>query len=226
MPCKHEALWTRVDSYLNDTLHPSDPQLEAALAANTAASLPSIDVAPNQGKLLTLLAETQSARRILEIGTLGGYSTICLARALPPGGQLVTLELDPHHAEIALANVAHAGLAHLVELRIGPALDSLTKLHDEHVAPFDLIFIDADKVSYPKYLAAALKLSRRGTLILADNVIREGDAADPNSTDINTQGVRQFLADLAANPHLSATAIQTVGSKGHDGFAIARVLTA
>lgn len=226
MPSKQEALWTRVDRYLNKTLHPSDPQLEAALAANTAAHLPSIDVAPNQGKLLTLLAETQSAHRILEIGTLGGYSTICLARALPPGGQLITLELDPHHAEVALANIAQAGLAHAVELRLGPALDSLAKLHAEHVAPFDLIFIDADKPSYPQYLAAALKLSRPGTLILADNVIREGDAANSNSTDPNTQGVRQFLADLAANTHLSATALQTVGSKGHDGFAIARVLTA
>ncbi|MGA8940348.1 MAG: O-methyltransferase [Acidobacteriaceae bacterium] len=225
-PSDPEALWTRVDRYLNDTLHPSDPALEAALAANAAANLPSIDVAPNQGKFLTLLAETQSARRILEIGTLGGYSTICLARALPPGGKLITLELDPHHAEVALANIAHAGLAHLVELRLGPALASLTQLHAEHAAPFDLIFLDADKVSYPLYLAAALKLSRPGTLILADNVIREGEVADPTSTDPNVVGVRQFLADLAANPNLSATALQTVGSKGHDGFAMARVLTA
>ena len=220
-----EALWASVDRYLNATLIPSDPALEAALAANAAANLPAIDVSPSQGKLLQLLAETQRAHRILEIGTLGGYSTINLARALPPNGKLITLELDPHHAEVALANIAHAGLAHAVELRLGPALDSLAQLHAEHVEPFDLIFLDANKDGYPLYLTAALKLARPGTLILADNVIRDGEIIDPNSTDPNVQGVRRFLELLAANPRISSTAVQTVGSKGYDGFAIARVLS-
>ena len=221
---KSEALWASVDRYLNATLIPSDPALEAALAANAAANLPAIDVSPSQGKLLQLLAETQRAHRILEIGTLGGYSTINLARALPPNGKLITLELDPHHAEVALANIAHAGLAHAVELRLGPALDSLAQLHAEHVEPFDLIFLDANKDGYPLYLTAALKLARPGTLILADNVIRDGEVIDPTSTDPNVQGVRRFLELLAANPRISSTAVQTVGSKGYDGFAIARVL--
>jgi len=220
-----EALWASVDRYLNATLISSDPALEAALAANAAANLPAIDVSPSQGKLLQLLAETQRAHRILEIGTLGGYSTINLARALPPNGKLITLELDPHHAEVALANIAHAGLAHAVELRLGPALDSLAQLHAEHVEPFDLIFLDANKDGYPLYLTAALKLARPGTLILADNVIRDGEIIDPNSTDPNVQGVRRFLELLAANPRISSTAVQTVGSKGYDGFAIARVLS-
>ena len=220
-----EALWTSVDRYLNDTLIPPDPALDAALKANAAANLPAIDVSPSQGKLLQLLAETQRAHRILEIGTLGGYSTICLARALPPGGKLITLELDPHHAEVALANIAHAGLTHLVELRLGPALDSLNQLHAEHADPFDLIFLDANKDGYPLYLTAALKLARPGTLILADNVIRDGDVVNHTSTDANTQGVRRFLELLAADPRISSAAIQTVGSKGYDGFAIARVLS-
>jgi len=224
-PSESEALWASVDRYLNATLIPSDPALEAALAANAAANLPAIDVSPSQGKLLQLLAETQRAHRILEIGTLGGYSTINLARALPPNGKLITLELDPHHAEVALANIAHAGLAHAVELRLGPALDSLAQLHAEHVEPFDLIFLDANKDGYPLYLTAALKLARPGTLILADNVIRDGEIIDPNSTDPNVQGVRRFLELLAANPRISSTAVQTVGSKGYDGFAIARVLS-
>jgi len=222
---KSEALWASVDRYLNDTLIPPDPALEAALAANAAASLPAIDVSPNQGKLLQLLAETQGARRILEIGTLGGYSTINLARALPPNGKLITLELDPHHAKVALANIAHAGLAHAVELRLGPALDSLTQLQAEHVEPFDLIFLDANKDGYPLYLTAALKLARPGTLILADNVIRDGEVIDATSTDPNVQGVRRFFELLATDPRLSSTAVQTVGSKGYDGFAIARVLS-
>jgi predicted O-methyltransferase YrrM len=222
---KPEALWASVDRYLNNTLIPPDPILEAALAANAAANLPAIDVSPSQGKLLQLLAETQRAHRILEIGTLGGYSTINLARALPPDGKLVTLELDPHHAKVALANIAHAGLAHAVELRLGPALDSLAQLHAEHVEPFDLIFLDANKDGYPDYLTAALKLARPGTLILADNVIRDGEVIDPTSTDPNVQGVRRFFEILAADPRISSTAVQTVGSKGYDGFAIARVVS-
>ena len=221
---KSEALWASVDRYLNNTLIPPDPALDAALAANKAANLPAIDVSPSQGKLLQLLAETQRAHRILEIGTLGGYSTINLARALPPNGKLITLELDPKHAKVALANIAHAGLAHAVELRLGPALESLAQLHTEHVEPFDLIFLDANKDGYPLYLTAALKLARPGTLILADNVIRDGEVIDANSPDPNVQGVRRFLELLAADPRISSTAVQTVGSKGYDGFAIARVL--
>lgn len=224
-PSTSKALWTTVDRYLQDTLLPADPALDQTLAANAAAGLPSIDVSPTQGKFLQLLAGVQSVRRILEIGTLGGYSTLCLARALAPGGKLITLELDPKHAEVALANIAHAGLAHLVELRLGPALDSLSQLVAERADPFDLIFIDADKVSYPLYLAAALQLSRPGTLILADNVIRKGEVANPSSTDPNVQGVRRFLADLGGDPRISAAALQTVGSKGYDGFAMARVLS-
>ena len=222
---KSEALWASVDRYLNNTLIPPDPALDAALAANKAANLPAIDVSPSQGKLLQLLAETQRAHRILEIGTLGGYSTINLARALPPNGKLITLELDPKHAKVALANIAHAGLAHAVELRLGPALESLAQLHTEHVEPFDLIFLDANKDGYPLYLTAALKLARPGTLILADNVIRDGEVIDSTSTDPNVQGVRRFLELLAADPRISSTAVQTVGSKGYDGFAIARVLS-
>jgi len=220
-----EALWASVDRYLNASLLPPDPVLDAALAANHAANLPSIDVSPSQGKLLQLLAETQRPQRILEIGTLGGYSTICLARALPPDGKLITLELDPHHAEVALANIAHAGLAHAVELRLGPALDSLAQLHAERTDPFDLIFLDANKDGYPLYLTAALKLARPGTLILADNVIRDGEIIDPATTDPNVQGVRRFFELLGSDPRLSSTAVQTVGSKGYDGFAIARVLS-
>jgi predicted O-methyltransferase YrrM len=222
---KPEALWASVDRYLNDTLIPPDSALDAALAANKDANLPAIDVSPSQGKLLQLLAETQRAHRILEIGTLGGYSTINLARALPPDGKLITLELDPHHAKVALANIAHAGLAHAVELRLGPALDSLAQLHAEHVEPFDLIFLDANKDGYPDYLTAALKLARPGTLILADNVIRDGEVIDPTSADPNVQGVRRFFEILAADPRISSTAVQTVGSKGYDGFAIARVVS-
>ncbi len=228
-PSQSEALWASVDRYLNSTLLPPDPILDAALAANKAANLPAIDVSPSQGKFLQLLAETQQAKRILEIGTLGGYSTINLARALPPNGKLITLELDPHHAEVALANIAHAGLAHLVELRLGPALDSLAQLHAElesgESAPFDLIFLDANKDGYPDYLTAALKLARPGTLLLADNVIRDGEVIDPTNPDPNVQGVRRFFDLLSADPRLSSTALQTVGSKGYDGFAVARVLS-
>jgi predicted O-methyltransferase YrrM len=220
-----EALWSAVDHYLNAILIPPDPILDAALKANAVASLPSIDVSPSQGKLLQLLAEIQGAHRILEIGTLGGYSTINLARALPPNGKLITLELDPKHAKVALANIAHAGLAHAVELRLGPALDSLAQLHAEHAEPFDLIFLDANKDGYPHYLTAALKLARPGTLILADNVIRDGEIIDSTSTDPNVQGVRRFFELLAADHRLSSTAVQTVGSKGYDGFAIIRVLS-
>jgi predicted O-methyltransferase YrrM len=216
--------WSAVDRYFADLLVSPDPALEAALLASAAAGLPPINVSPNQGRLLQLLARMQNARAILEIGTLGGYSTIWLARALPPGGHLVTLEADPKHAEVARANLARAGLADVVELRLGPALDTLPELAAENRGPFDLIFIDADKVSYPDYFAWALRLSRRGSLIIADNVVRKGAVIDADSTDPSVQGVRRFNELLAAEPRVSAVAMQTVGSKGYDGFAMALVV--
>jgi predicted O-methyltransferase YrrM len=218
-----EAQWTAVDRYFTDLLVPADPALDAALAASDAAGLPPHNVAPNQGKLLLLLARLQGARRILEIGTLGGYSTIWLARALPAGGRLITLEADAKHAKVARANIARAGLADVVELRHGPALETLPQLAAERRGPFDLIFIDADKPNNPAYLTWALRLSRRGSLIIADNVVRNGAVIGAASTDPNVQGVRRFMEVLAAEPRVSATAIQTVGSKGYDGFAIALV---
>jgi predicted O-methyltransferase YrrM len=218
-----KELWTSVDNYLSDTLVHPDQALNDAVQANARASLPSIDVTPNQGKLLHLLARIQRATRILEIGTLGGYSTIWLARALPPNGKLITLELDPAHATVAAANIQRAGLSSLVDLRVGPALDSLARLHAEKAAPFDLIFLDADKPNNPVYLEWAIRLSRPGTIIIGDNVIRDGEILDPNNTDPRVTGTRNFLEKLGAHPRLDATALQTVGSKGYDGFAIALV---
>jgi predicted O-methyltransferase YrrM len=220
----HTSQWDAVDRYINDTLVGSDAVLEAALAANGAAGLPTIDVAPNQGKLLYVLALAKGVRRILEIGTLGGYSTIWMARALPSGGRLVTLEVEPKHAEVALANLERAGLGGMVDLRLGPAADSLARLHKEEVQPFDLIFIDADKQNMPTYLEWALKLSKAGTLIIADNVVREGAVVDESSDDPAVRGVRGMFAMMAAESRLTATAIQTVGSKGYDGFALAVVV--
>jgi predicted O-methyltransferase YrrM len=219
----NQEQWTAVDRYINDTLLTPDPALDAALKASTDAGLPLINVTPNQGKLLQLLALTQGARNILEIGTLGGYSTIWLARALPVGGCLITLEFDPKHAEVARANIARAGLADVVDLRVGPALETLPHLAAERRAPFDFIFIDADKENYPSYFTWALKLSRRGTLIVADNVVRNGAVIDAASNDPLVQGVRRFNELLAAERCVTATAIQTVGSKGYDGFALAVV---
>ena len=218
-----KELWTSVDNYLSDTLVHPDQALNDAVQANARASLPSIDVTPNQGKLLHLLARIQGATRILEIGTLGGYSTIWLARALPPNGKLITLELDPAHATVAAANIQRAGLSSLVDLRVGPALDSLARLHAERAAPFDLIFLDADKPNNPVYLEWAIRLSRPGTIIIGDNVIRDGEILDPNNTDPRVTGTRTFLEKLGAHSRLDATALQTVGSKGYDGFAIALV---
>jgi predicted O-methyltransferase YrrM len=216
---------TNVDHYLTDLLVPHDPILTAALAASDAAGLPPHHVSPTQGKLLMLLAQMHRARRILEIGTLAAYSTIWLARALPPaGGRLITLESDPKHADVARHNLARAGLLDRVEIRLAPALHSLHQLAAEPADPFDLIFIDADKPNNPAYLTACLRLSRPGTVILADNVIREGHVADPASPDPSVQGVRRFLEMLSTDPRLTATAIQTVGEKGHDGFALAIVL--
>jgi predicted O-methyltransferase YrrM len=216
--------WTAVDRYLVNALLPADDALAEALRANAAAGLPAIDVAPNQGKLLHLIARIQGARAILEIGTLGGYSTIWLARALPPDGRLVTLEAEPKHAEVARANVARAGLASLVEIRVGRALETLPLLAEEGRGPFDLVFIDADKPSNPEYLEWALRLTRPGSIIVVDNVVRAGDILDAASDDPRVKGTRRLFDALSRESRLSATAIQTVGSKGHDGFVIARVV--
>ncbi|MBN1995587.1 MAG: O-methyltransferase [Anaerolineae bacterium] len=215
--------WSAVDRYLNNLLLPPDPALEAALQASAAAGLPVHHISPGQGKLLFLLAQIQGARVILEIGTLGGYSTIWLARALPADGRLITLEADPKHATVAQANFARAGLSHTVELRLGQALDTLPQLAAEGRGPFDLIFIDADKPHNPDYFKWALKLSRRGSLIIADNIVRSGAVVDRTSNDPNVRGVRRFLELVAAEPRVSATAIQTVGGKGYDGLAIVLV---
>jgi predicted O-methyltransferase YrrM len=215
-----EQTWVKVDRYITELFVPPDAALDAALADSKAAGLPPINVAPNQGKLLMLLAQIQGARSILEIGTLGGYSTIWLARGLPRGGRLVTLEADPAHAEVARKNIARAGLSDMVQLRVGPALCTLAKLK----GPFDLVFIDADKERNPDYLAWALKLTRRGGLIIADNVVRDGRVANARSRNTEVLGIRRFNALVAANPRLSASAIQTVGSKGYDGFALIRVM--
>jgi len=221
--------WTAVDHYITDLLLPEDPALDAALRASAAAGLPTIAVTPNQGKLLELLARVQGARTILELGTLGGYSTIWLARALPPGGRLVTLEAKPRFAEVARVNIVRAGFGDVVEIRVGPALQTLPELAAEGAGPFDLIFIDADKGNYPGYFSWALKLSRPGTVIIGDNVVRDGAILDPGAKDPLTgdtdliRGVRRFYELLSAEPRVSATAIQTVGDKGYDGFVLAIV---
>jgi predicted O-methyltransferase YrrM len=217
--------WTAVDRYITDLLVPSDPVLDEALKASEAAGLPPHNVSPNQGKLLMLLAQILGARTILEIGTLGGYSTIWLARALPAGGRLVTLEADQKHADVARGNIYRAGLQDVVDLRVGNALDTLAELAAEVRDPFDLIFIDADKPSNPEYLRWSLKLSRSGSVIIADNVIRDGAVIDSGSEDPKVQGIRRFNEMLADEPRVSATTIQTVGSKGYDGFAIARIVS-
>ena len=219
-----KELWSAVDGYFSDLLVRPDEALDAALEASDAAGLPTIAVAPNIGKLLHMLARSKGARRILEIGTLGGYSTIWLARALPEDGRLITLDFDPKHTEVARTNIDRAGLGHLVEQRGGPAIESLAQLAQAGEEPFDFIFIDADKESYTEYLEWSLKLSRAGTMIVADNVVRAGEVSDAASTDPLVQGIRRFNDALAANPRISATAIQTVGIKGHDGLAIALVV--
>ena len=217
--------WTAVDRYITDLLVPEDAALEAALRDSAAAGLPPIAVTPNQGKLLGLLARVQGARAILELGTLGGYSTIWLARALPAGGRLVTLEAEAEYAELARANIARAGLAESVELRVGPALQTLPQLVAEGAGPFDLIFVDADKKNNPGYFEWSLKLSRPGTLIIVDNVVRGGAILDPNADDPTLgnegiRGIRRFFELLAGERGVDATAIQMVGSKGYDGFAL------
>jgi predicted O-methyltransferase YrrM len=220
-----QQLWTSVDDYITQLFVQSDPILQETLATSEAAGLPSISVAPNEGKLLMLLAQLCGARNILEIGTLGGYSTIWLARGMVSGGSLITLEANPKHAEVARLNIARAGFTDRVEVRVGSARDTLPQLATEGRGPFDLIFIDADKEGYPEYLAWALKLARPGTLIIADNVIRDGKILDPADTDPRVQGARRFNQLLAEEPRVKATVIQTVGGKGHDGMAIAIVTT-
>lgn len=216
-------IWIDVDRYFVDTLNLSDPILDATMTANAAAELPAIDVTPNQGKLLHLFAKLVSARKILEMGTLGGYSTIWLARALPPGGRVVSLEFNPKHADVAKSNIQRAGLSDRVEIRVGAALDSLPIIQEERLGPFDFIFIDADKPNNPGYLEWAIKLSRPGTLIIVDNVVRDGAVADAASTDPTIEGTRRMFDLMASDSRLSSTALQTVGSKGYDGFAMAIV---
>jgi predicted O-methyltransferase YrrM len=224
-----QDLWTALDDYIVEHLLEPDAALDAAVASSEEAGLPPIAITANQGKLLQLLARVHGARTILELGTLGGYSTIWLARALPLDGRLVTLERNPDYAELAQANIARAGLADVVELRVGAALETLPGLHSEGAGPFDLIFIDADKQNYPGYLEWALKLSRVGTLIVGDNVVRGGAILDPDVDDPDygdggvAAGVRRFYEMLAKEPRVSATAVQTVGVKGHDGFALGLV---
>jgi predicted O-methyltransferase YrrM len=217
-----EELWTAVDRYFNELLVSADPALDEALAVSAAAGLPAINVSPVQGKLLHLLARSIGARNVLEIGTLGAYSTIWLARALPDGGRVISLEADPRHAEVARANIARAGLDDRVEVRLGMALDLLPGL-TERPEPFDFIFIDADKPNNAAYFDWALRLSRGGAIIIVDNVVRGGDVIAAANDSPTVQGVRRFMERLAAEPRVSATAIQTVGSKGYDGFAIALV---
>jgi predicted O-methyltransferase YrrM len=215
--------WNDVDDYIVERLVTADAALAAALDANRRAGLPAIDVSPAQGKFLHLLAGMVGARRVLEIGTLGGYSTIWFARALPADGVVVTLEFSPQHAEVARQNIERAGLGGKVDVRVGPALDTLPLLAKEGAAPFDLVFIDADKRGNPDYLQWAIKLARVGSVIVVDNVVRDGKVLDADSDDADIKGIRRFFDDLAGDARLSATALQTVGAKGWDGFAIALV---
>lgn len=219
-----DTSWADVDNYLAEHLIPADPVLDAAQAAIVDSGLPPISVSPMQGKFLHLLARIRGAQHILEIGTLGAYSTIWMARALPVGGRLITLEMDPKHAAVARSNIANAGLSEVVDVRLGRAQDLLPPLKAEGARPFDLIFIDADKQSIPEYFDWALRLSRRGTIIIVDNVIRAGAVADASTTDTAVLGVRRFNEMVSREPRVSATALQTVGSKGYDGFALVLVV--
>jgi predicted O-methyltransferase YrrM len=216
--------WTAVDRYVCETIAPSDPALDAALQASADAGLPAIQVSPAQGRLLQVLAKSCSARAILELGTLGGYSTILLARALPPGGRLISLEFDPNHAGVARKNIARAGLADVVEIRVGKALETLPQVAADHPAPFDFIFVDADKPPAAEYFAWALKLARVGGLIIVDNVVRKGALADPANDDPNVQGVQRLHEVIAKEPRVIATTLQVVGVKGYDGLTFAVVV--
>ena len=218
-----KPLWTEVDQYLGALLAPSDEHLDAALKANRKAGLPAIDVSPLQGKFLQVLVRMTQAKRVLEIGLLGGYSTIWMARALPRGGRIVSLEFSPKHADVARANLKRAGLLRRVDVRVGPALESLPVLAKERGGKFDLIFIDADKENNPQYLEWAIKLARRGSVIVVDNIARHGHVIDAKSTEPDVTGTRRCLEMMAVHPRLSAFAMQTVGVKGLDGFALAVV---
>jgi predicted O-methyltransferase YrrM len=215
--------WAAVDRYFGDFLFPADDALAAAIAASDAAGLPPIAVTPAQGKLLHLLARLARARTVLEIGTLGGYSTIWLARALPPDGRVVTIEGVQRHADVARANLERAGVAHMVDLRVGSALDVLPGIERDGLGPFDLVFVDADKKSIPAYFDWALRLTRPGSAIVVDNVVRDGRIVDANSDDPDIHGVRAFAERLATETRVSATVVQTVGAKSYDGFALAIV---
>ncbi len=218
-----QETWAAVDRYFGDRLAPHDVALAACIEANREAGMPSIDVPSLLGKFLALMVRISGARRVLEIGTLGGYSTVWLARAVPAGGQVVTLEIDPRHAEVARKNLELAGVLERVEITIGPAMEAMSALHEGAAPPFDLIFIDADKKSIPEYLEWSMKLSRPGTIIIVDNVVRDGAVLNQESADPDIQGVRRMTEMMASNPRLSATAIPTVGARGYDGFAIAVV---
>jgi predicted O-methyltransferase YrrM len=218
-----KARWAAVDEYLTRTLLPDDGALEATLRSEEEQGLPPINVSAPQGMLLHLLAKAVHARAVLELGTLAGYSTIWMARALEPGGRVVTCELDPHHAEVARRNFERAGVSDRVDLRVGPALDLLAEVEKEGVGPFDLVFIDADKDNYPHYVDWALRLTRPGSLIVVDNVVRDGRVVDLDDDSPLMQGTRAALERLGSSPNVEATAVQTVGSKGYDGFALAVV---
>jgi predicted O-methyltransferase YrrM len=215
--------WAAVDDFFTQHLHPADDALDAAMETSVAEGLPPISVTPPQGKLLHLLARICNARRILEIGTLGAYSTIWMARALPRDGKLITLEIDEHHAAVARRNLERAGLADRVEIRLGAASDTLATMSAEGEAPFDFVFVDADKASSDVYFDAALRLSRDGTVIVVDNVVRDGKVSDADSDDPDIQGIRRMTERLASEPRVTATAIQTVGGKSYDGFLLAIV---
>lgn len=215
-----QDLWTKVDAFAEENMIGSDPVLEAVLRANAEAGLPAIDVSPTQGRLLEIFARSIGAGRILEVGTLGGYSTICMARALPNDGRIVTLEFDPHHAAVARKNFEAAGVADRIEVIVGPAADSLTKIAEADQGPFDLVFIDADKDKNPVYLDWAMKLTRPGSLVICDNVVREGRIVDPDAKNPFIEGSREAYRFMGRHPRLVSTALQTVGSKGYDGFAV------
>jgi predicted O-methyltransferase YrrM len=219
-----DKLWTGVDKYLAEKLVPGDAALKGAIERNTGAGLPAIDVSALQGRFLYLLAKLHGARRILEIGTLGGYSTICLARALPASGKLISLELEERHARVARQNIEAAGLSERVQIRVGPALESLARLRIEKLEPFDFVFIDADKPNTAPYFEHSMELCRSGSVIVADNVVRKGQLADPASKDANVQGMRRFIDAVATDTRVEATTLQTVGAKGYDGFTLVRIL--
>jgi predicted O-methyltransferase YrrM len=217
---ENDEKWIEVDQYFSTKLHATDSIMDEVLKSNAEANLPSIDVSPNQGKLLYLLAKLKGAKNILEIGTLGGYSSIWLARALPEDGRLITLEYSQMHAQVAEKNIKNAGLDNKIDVIVGPALDTLPTLKEKGFSHFDLIFIDADKPNNPHYLKWALELSRPGTVIIGDNVVRNGQVVDEETEDLNIQGVRQFIDILSDESRIESTAIQTVGSKGYDGFVL------